>query len=182
MTVRTALLTLTLLAAACGGGAATATRTPAPPSSRPTAAAPTAVPSTAAGGAAEQLCFLTAADWQQFNYVTGANPDVTSDESVDANCQYASGLFLEVYTEASDADAQETYQTVLENAPFDGQDVTLPGADEAQFDSEVDPGHAGIAVRAGKLVFTISGLSRDTAQAELTTLAGLVLSRSAALQ
>lgn len=168
------VLTIAIVVA-CGGGGPTPTRTPAPPTSRPTAAAPTS------GGSAA-LCFLTPEDWQAFNYVTGAEPEVTSDESVDALCQYASGLFLEVYTEASEADAQETYQTVLENATYDGQAVTLPGADEAEFDPEVTDDHAGIAVRAGKLVFTISGLARDTAQAELMTLAGLVLSRSTAIQ
>ena len=162
---------------ACGGGTSTPTRSSVSPSARPTSAA-----SPAAGGGAEELCFLTPADWQAFNYVTGAEPGVTSDESVDAICEYASGLALEVYTEASEADAEETYQTVLENAPYEGQAVTLPGADEAQFDPEVEDDTAGIAVRAGNLVFTISGSARDSAQAELTALAALVLQRSTALQ
>jgi hypothetical protein len=162
---------------ACGGGTPTPTRTAAAPTARPTTAA-----TAAAGGGAEQLCFLTPADWQQFNYVTGAEPEVTSDESVDALCTYANGLFLEVYTEVSEADAEETYETILENVPFDGQDVTLPGADQAQFDPSTGDDNAGIVVRAGRLVFTISGLARDSAQAELTTLAGLVLQRSGSNQ
>jgi len=164
---------------ACGGGTSTPTRSSGPASARPTTVT---AASPSVGGGAEELCFLTAADWQQFNYVTGAEPDVTSDESVDALCQYASGLALEVYTEASEADAEETYETVLENAPFDGQDVTVPGADQAQFDPEVTDDHAGMAVRAGNLVFTISGLARETAQAELTALSTLVLTRSSAVQ
>ena len=180
MRILLVILTL-LLAAACGGGAPSATRTPARPTAAAATSVATAAPSANAGAA--QLCFLTPADWQAFNYVTGASPDVTSDESVDAICQYASGLFLEVYTEASEADAEETYQTVLDNAPFDaGQAVTVPGADEAEFDPEVTDDHAGIAVRAGNLVFSISGLARDTALAELTALAGLVVARSSTVQ
>jgi hypothetical protein len=160
---------------ACGGGAPTATRTAAPATPRP--ATPAATTASAAA-----LCFLTPADWQQFNYVTGSSPDVTTDES-GTFCQYASGLFLEVYPAASEADAESTFDTVLENVPMDNpQSVPVPGADEVAFDADIGDNHAGMAVRAGRLTFFVTGLARDTVQAELTTLAGLVLSRSSALQ
>jgi hypothetical protein len=168
----------------CGGTpAATGSPTPAVTGS-PTATA-TATASEVADGSAEPaaaLCFLTPADWQAFNYVTGAAPNVTSDAPGTATCQYASGLFLEVYTHQDSNDADETFQAILENAPFDEpQQLSLPGADKVVFDPEVTDNHAGIAVEAGKLVFTISALARDSSQSELMTLAGLVLQRAANL-
>jgi len=183
-----ALVLAMLVAALCGcGGTPTVTGTP-----RPTAtttatatATPTATASEVADGSAEPaaaLCFLTPADWQAFNYVTGAAPDVTSDAPGTAICQYASGLFLEVYTHQDTTDADATFQTVLADAPFDQpQQLTLPGADKVVFDPEVTDNHAGIAVQAGRLVFTISALARDSSQSELMTLAGLVLQRAANL-
>ena len=169
-----------LLLAACGDRVGpTVGPTNAPPTHGGTSA-PTVAPS---ASSAEALCVLTPADWQAFNYVTGAAPDVTSDEPGTAICQYASGLFLEMYTHASQADAQATYETMLENIPMDAPEtLTLPGADEVTFDADIGDNHAGIAVRAGNLDFLITGLNRDTVQAELLTLAGLVLARSAELQ
>ena len=121
---------------------------------------------------------LTAVDWQAFNYVTGATPDVTSEGPGQAICQYASGLFLEVYTHANEQEAIDTFDTIVENAPFEGTtELTLPGAASVLFDPGVSDDHSGILVRAGRLVFTIAGLARDSAQAELTTLAGLALAR-----
>jgi hypothetical protein len=175
------LLTMLVLVviAACGGGPATATRTPNPPSPspRPTAAAPTSDGSAA-------LCFLTAADWQQFNYVTGAEPDIIPDQPEGTTiCQYASGLFLEVYTQDTESEAEETLQTIVENIPMDEpEELTLPGADEAMFDADTGDNHAAIAFRAGRAAFVITGLARDTVQSELMTLAGLVLTRSTAIQ
>jgi hypothetical protein len=183
-----ALILLVLVAALCGCGgtpAATGSPTPTRTATATATAAPTPTPSEVVDGSAEPaaaLCFLTPADWQAFNYVTGAAPDVTSDAPGTAICQYASGLFLEVYTHQDSNDADATYQTILENAPFDQpQQLTLPGADKAVFDPEVTDNHAGIAVQAGKLVFTISALARDSSQSELMTLAGLVLQRAANL-
>jgi hypothetical protein len=177
VSIRLAALSLALLAAACGGGAAP-TRTPTPATLRPATAAPTTTSADAA------LCVLTAQDWQQFNYVTTANPNVAPDQPEGtAICQYASNLFLEMYTHDNEADAAATLETIRQEAPFDGdQTVTLPGADVARYDADVGDNHAGIVVQAGKLTFVIYGLARDSSQAELTTLAGLVLTRSQSVQ
>jgi len=169
-----------LMIAACGGGGAP---TAAPSPSAPPAASTPPAPTTPGGSDAAGLCVLTAADWQQFNYVTGATPDVISDEPGTAICQYASALFLEMYTHDNETDADATYQTMLENIPVDEPQVlTLPGADAVTFDPDIGDNHAGIVVRAGRLDFLITGLARDSVQAELMTLAGLVLARTAALQ
>jgi hypothetical protein len=169
-----------MIFAACGGGGAS---TPAPSPTAPPAASATAPPTSSGGSDATALCVLTAEDWQQFNYVTTATPDVISDEPGTVICQYASALFLEMYTHDNVTDAQATYQTMLENIPVDEpQQLTLPGADVVTFDPDIGEDHAGIVVRAGNLDFLITGLARDSVQAELMTLAGLVLERTATLQ
>lgn len=134
--------------------------------------------------APEALCaLLTPADWQQFNYVTGAQPDVTSDAPGTALCQYASTLTFEVYVDETAEDAAETFQTILENAPFEGaEEVTLAGADEAQIDMQITDETSGIAVRAGRVTFTIGGPAREEAQEQLKTLAETVLGRISALR
>lgn len=177
-----ALSVLVFLVAACGGGAAQTQR---PAVTSTPGSGPTAAP-TAAGGlpTAAQLCgFLGSSDWGQFGYVTAAQPDVDSDGAGTAICGYANGLSLEVYVDATEDFAEATFQTILENAPFDGsQALPLPGADEVQFDPEIAEDGAGIAVRAGRVSFTIGVPTGDDAQIEATTLAALVLARSAALQ
>jgi hypothetical protein len=171
---------LMLVLAACGGGSTPTSAPSAPPASPPPVATASAVGATADAGSAEALCLLTPEDWQQFNYITGASPDVTSDGPGSAICQYASGLFLEVYTHADETEAEATYQTVLDSIPVDEpQEVPLPGADEVVIDPSTGDGeHAGIVVRAGRLVYTISTRSGDEAQAQLTALAALVLARA----
>ena len=174
-----ALAAVVAIVIGCGGTAATPTRQPTP---KPTVAPTQTAIADGSADAAAALCVLTPADWQAFNYVTGAHPDVTSDAPGTATCQYASGLFLEMYTHQDVNDADETFQTILENAPFDEPTtLTLPGADKVIFDPEVTSNHAGIAVQAGNLVFTISALAGDNAQTQLTTLAGLVLTRASNL-
>ena len=174
------LLLLGLVAGCVGDGAPTAS--PAA-TSAPDVTTAAGTPTAAGDDPAAELCLLTVEDWHQFNYVTGAEPDVTSDAPGTAICQYASGPFLEVYAEGSEEDAAATFQTIVDNAPFDDpQELAIPGADEVLFDPEISEDHAGIAVRAGRLAFTISALARDSVQQELMTLAGLVLARSADLQ
>jgi len=178
-----ALLAVLAVFYGCGGSpAATATRAPVSTTAAPPSPTATEVGDGSADPAAA-LCVLTAQDWQAYNYVTSAQPDVTSDGPGTAICQYASGLFLEMYTHQDASAAGDTLQTVLENAPFDSpQELTLPGAQRVVFDPEIsDDNHAGIAVQAGKLAFAIYGLSKDTSQAELTALAALVLQRASNL-
>lgn len=175
-----AVFAVSLLMAACGGGGAP---TNAPSPTTPPSASATPAPTATGGSDAAALCVLTPEDWQQFNYVTGATPDVISDEPGSAICQYASALFLEMYTHDNETDAEATFETMLENIPVDEpQELTLPGADAVTFDPDIGDNHAGIVVRAGRLDFLITGLARETVQAELMTLAGVVLTRTAALQ
>src|SRR5687768_3202626 len=137
-----------LMIAACGGGGAP---TAAPSATTPPAASATPGPTATGGSDAAALCVLTPEDWQQFNYVTGATPDVISDEPGTAICQYASALFLEMYTHDNETDAEATYQTMLENIPVDEpHELTLPGADAVTFDPDIGDNHAGIVVRAGR--------------------------------
>jgi hypothetical protein len=153
--------------AACGGGP-TPTRSGAPASALTTA---------------EGLCgLLGASDWQQFNYVTAAQPDVSSDGEGTAICSWADGLDLEVYTHTDASEAEATYDTVIENVPMDDpQPFLVQGAAQSAFDSDLGDGRAGMVAQAGRLVVFVSGVSRDTAQAELAALAGLVIARGSTL-
>ena len=63
----------------------------------------------------------------------------------------------------------------------DAQPFYVQRAAQSVFDSDIGDGSAGMAAQAGRLTLSVSGLSRDTAQAELATLAGLVIARGAAL-
>lgn len=183
--MRFVLVTLLGFVAACGGGAspttsrapASATRTPSPAS--------VAAPSAPSGDltTAEGLCgLLQAADWQQFNYVTAATPDVSSDGEGTAICSWADGLTLEVYSHGSAAEAEETFDTVVENVPMDdAQPFYVQGAAQSVFDSDIGDDQAGLVAQAGRLTVFVSGLSRDSAQVELATLAGLVIARGASL-
>lgn len=178
------LLLILITVAACGGGS-NPTATVSRPTIGPTAGATSAPVTSLPGGlpTAAQLCgLLTAADWGTFNYVTAAQPDVASDAPGTATCTYANGLFLETYVDETPGAAEETFETILENAPFDGAaSIAIPGADEVQLDNEIAAGDAGIAVRAGRVSFTIGLPAGEAAQTQLTTLAALVLSRVATL-
>lgn len=181
-----ALIVLTALLAACGGPQASAS--PTPGTTTPT---PTATPGMTASGATgltpEALCnFLLPTDWQQFNYVTTAQPEVTSDAPGTAICYYARTLYFEIYVDETPGDAEATYDTIIENAPFDaGEQVTIAGADEAEIDMEitgVEDDTSGIVVRTGRVTFTIGGPARDEARAQLQTLAETVVQRVASLR
>jgi hypothetical protein len=180
-----AMLAVMALVAGCGG----VTATPRPTATATaTEAGSTAAPRVGASPlstltGAEGLCsLLTSEDLGQFNFVTAASPDVSSDGPGTAICQYASGIFLEVYVDDTPEAAEETYQTILENAPFEGgHAVQVLGADEAQVDTEVGDDSAGIAARAGRLSITLSLPPSDTVELQLATLATLVLQRASDL-
>jgi len=179
----TALIALVLVACG-GGGSPTVSRGPATATAS-RAPASVAAPSAPSGDLTtpEGLCgLLQAADWQQFNYVTAAKPDVSSDGEGTAICTWANGLTLEVYTDDSAADADATFDTVVENVPMDdAQPFYVQGAAQSVFDSDIGDDSAGLAAQAGRLTVFVSGLSRDTAQVELATLAALVIARGSSL-
>ncbi len=184
------LVLLAMTVSVACGGTSTPTRASVAPSltggiPRTPPPASAAAPSAPSGdlGTAEGLCgLLTAADWQQFNYVTAAQPDVSSDGEGTAICSWADGLELEVYTHADESEAEATYETIIENVPMDDpQPFYVPGSAQSVFDSDIGDDSAGMVAQAGRLTVFVSGLSRDTAQTELAALAGLVLARGAAL-
>jgi hypothetical protein len=179
-----AMLAVMALVAGCGGVTATPqpTATATATEVGSTAAPPGASPLSTLTGA-EGLCsLLTSEDLGQFNFVTAASPDVSSDGPGTAICQYASGIFLEVYVDDTPEAAAETYQTILRSAPFEGgHAVQVLGADEAQVDTEIGDDSAGIAARAGRLSITLSLPPSDTVELQLATLATLVLQRASDL-
>ncbi|HUR15656.1 MAG TPA: hypothetical protein VMZ33_00095, partial [Candidatus Limnocylindrales bacterium] len=175
------------IAVACGGGSAPTRASVAPSLTGGIPHPPSAAaPSGPSGDLAtpEGLCgLLTAADWQQFDYVTAAQPDVSSDGEGTAICTWANGLTLEVYTHADASEAEETFATVVENVPMDDpQPFYVPGSAQSVFDSDIGDDSAGMVAQAGRLTVFVSGLSRDTAQAELAALAGLVIARGSSLK
>jgi hypothetical protein len=181
-------LTALVLVACGGGGGPTVSRGPATSTATSTATrapASVAAPSAPSGGLTtpEGLCgLLQAADWQQFNYVAAAKPDVSSAGEGTAICTWANGLTLEVYTDDNAQDAEATFDTVVENLPMDDpQPFYVPGSAQSVFDADIGDGQAGLVAQAGRLTVFVSGLSRDAANAELATLAGLVITRGASL-
>lgn len=180
--LRATVMVLSLLVVAACGGGASPTATSRTPTSGPTLAAASDPPATTGPGglptAADLCALLTAEDWGTFNYVTAAQPDVESDGPGSAICTYANGLFLETYVDETPEDAEDTFQTIVDNAPFDGNmSVAIPGTDEVQFDEEVSAGRAGVAVRTGRVSFTIGLPAGEAAQTQLTALAAIVLQR-----
>ncbi len=151
--MRVALILVVLLAAACGGGPAPSRSPSGTTNATATAGgpgSPTAPDETGDATSAEALCgLLTAADWQQFGYITGAQPDVASDEPGTAICTFANGLFLEVYTHSQPAEAAETFDTIVENAPFDEPvDLPMSGTEDVIFDADIGDDNAGILPQA----------------------------------
>jgi hypothetical protein len=173
-----AILVFGVFASACGG-ASPGTPT-APVTSTPGTPQGTSAVSAGTLPEADALCaLLTAQDWSQFGYVTGAQPDVSSDGPGSAYCVYANGLGLDVFVDEAADDAEETYRTVIENAGFaDGRSVELPGADEATIDTDLGGDAAGIVVRQGRVTFTIALPSGEAAEAQLLALAAIVMQRT----
>jgi hypothetical protein len=176
------MLTIALLVAACGGGGATSapTRAPATAVTQPSSNA------SAGGGGlptGEQLCaLLTANDFATLNLTADDQPTVNSDEPGTAYCSYKGGtsgaqggLELDAFANASDSDAQATYETASDEAGASSE-VALPGADQAAWDSEDQP--SVIVVRKGALTFVISVPPSDASATQLSTLASVVLLRA----
>jgi len=142
-------------------------------------------PSPAGGlASAEQLCsLLTAEDWGAFGFVTGAQPEINDEGPGTANCVFAGqsgatgGLELDAYVHDTVAEAEDTLEIIREGMP-NAQPITLPGADEALIDPDVDASYGAIVVRNGRFTYTISLPGSEQAQAQLTALAAAVLARS----
>lgn len=176
-----ALTVLTILVAACGGPAASPSPTPATTASTPTAGT---TASGASGLTPEELCnFLLPSDWQQFNYITTVEPEVSSNAPGTAMCGYARALHFEIYVEDTPDEAHATYETIIENAPFDaGEPVNIAGSQEAEIDMEITDETSGIVVRTGRIAFTIGAPAGEEARAQLETLAETVVQRVASLR
>jgi hypothetical protein len=177
------ILTIALLAAACGGGGATSapTRVPATAVTQPSTNA-----SPAAGGlpTGEQLCaLLTANDFATVNLTADDQPEVNSDAPGNAYCTYKGGvsggeggLELDAFVDASDSDAQGTFDTASGDTGA-STELALPGADQAVWDSEDQPNV--IVVRKGAFTFVIGVPPSDGSATQLSTLASVVLQRAA---
>jgi hypothetical protein len=177
-----------LAATGCGGSSATPTGSPRPTQTTAagTAAGGTLVPGDLA--TVEGLCgLLNAADFGQFGFVTAAQPSTNSDGPGTAYCVYAGesgatgGIEFDAFLDDTVADAEATFETAVDEAgPMaDATPITLPGADRAVIDTDIEGTWSSVVVRAGRLTFTISLPTSDAAEAQLTALAALVLARTA---
>jgi hypothetical protein len=178
---------ISVLVLACGGGAS--------PTLAPATPAPaTPVQSLAANGTpaagelptGDQLCsLLTPDDWATAGLTRPGLPQVNSDGPGSAYCSFSAGsgaqggLEFDAFVDATSADAQATTETATGEAGAT-QEIALPGVDEAFMDSEATP--SVLVARKGRLTLVISVPPSDSSQAQLATLAALVVSRSASVQ
>jgi hypothetical protein len=184
------IIAIALLVAACGGGGATTlpvgtvvhgTRAPATAVTQPTSNA-----TTAAGGlpTGDQLCtLLTGNDFATVNLTADDQPTVNSDGPGNAYCTYKGGtsganggLELDAFVDASDSDAQGTFDTASGDTGA-STELALPGADQAVWDSENQPNV--IVVRKGAFTFVLSVPPSHGSATQLSTLASVVLQRAA---
>jgi hypothetical protein len=163
------------LLAACGGGAV------------PTLPGGIVIPSGAPVTDLTKLCdLLGPADFTAAGIPGAGTPTVSSDGPGSAYCVYAGtsgatgGIELDVFV---GDDAEETYQTVLDESPATDP-LTIPGVDAA----EVADGTAGqadgfatIIVRKGNLVFAMSAPGGPGVSAKLAALAAVVVARGSGL-
>jgi hypothetical protein len=168
----------------CGGGAAPPTSAgPTPGKTATSTSEPaTDVPGTDATGA--QLCSLLGAeDFGAFGYVTAAEPSVSSDGPGNAYCVYAGesgatgGIEFDAFVDDTVEDAEETYRITTEPLAG-GAPAGVPGADESVIATGIEDTWAAIAVRKGKLTYTVSLPTSDEAETQLKVLAAAVLSRA----
>jgi len=112
-------------------------------------------------------------------------PQVNSDGPGSAYCTFTAtsgaqgGLEFDAFVDASESDAQGTFETASGDAGAT-EEVALPVADQAAMDSSDSPGV--LVVRKGNLTFVISVPPSDASQAQLATLAALVLTRATSLE
>jgi hypothetical protein len=137
----------------------------------------------------EALCVLTPADFTTAGVTGAAKPSANlEDGGKSAYCVYSGksaatgGIELDVFSPAgaSQADIKETYKTAIGESSSAMVPIKIDGADEATWSAHAvsgGPPFATIAIRRGDLVFVLGIPAGKDAQAQLTSLSGLVLKR-----
>ena len=137
----------------------------------------------------EALCVLGPNDFAEAGVKTAAKPSANvQDNGASAYCVYAGksaatgGIELDVFSPAGStlADAKETFKTAIGEASAAMTPIRIEGADEAVWSGRAvsgGPPFATITVRRGDLVFSLGIPASKDAQAQLTSLSGLVLKR-----
>ena len=132
---------------------------------------------------------LTPADFQSVGIANAAKPTANvSDGGASAYCVYAGksgatgGIELDVFhpAGASAAEARDTFKTAASEGVTGMKPIAIAGADEASWSANAVSGgkpFATITVRRGTLVFSLSFPASANAQAQLTKLASVVLTR-----
>lgn len=181
-------LVTAIVLVACSGGSGT-TPQPTLPAIRSIALPSLVVSSAAAGSGSlpsgQQLCaLLTANDWAQVNLSqASAAPTINSDGPGSAYCTYSGtagasgGLEFDAFAEQVPSDAQDTFNTMSGELPG-GQPATLPGADAALINANVDGTYGVIIVRNGRFTYSIALPASNASDTQLQTLAALVLTRA----
>ena len=141
----------------------------------------------AASHAGSGLCVLRPNDFAEAGVAKASEPSVNvQDGGKSAFCVYAGksvatgGIELDVFLPAgaSPVEIKETYQTVIAESGAEMTPIRIEGADEARWSAHAvsgGPPFATIVVRRRELVFTIGIPPSKNAQAQLTSLSGLVL-------
>jgi hypothetical protein len=144
---------------------------------------------TAPRRAGEALCVLSPTDFGEAGVPNASKPSANvQDGGASAYCVYAGksaatgGIELDVFSPAgaSPAEVKNTYQTAIGESSSGMTPIRIEGADEARWSAHAvsgGPPFATIAVRRGDLVFVLGIPANKDAQAQLTSLIGLVLKR-----
>jgi hypothetical protein len=186
-------MTAALVGSACSGGAsplnsAVPTGSGSPAGSA--AATPSPLPSESgspggSGLAGQELCsLLTPADFTAAGVSGAASPRTNSTTPNDAYCVYAGnssatgGIEFDIFIEASATDAQGVYTNAALPGPPTDVVAEFTGIDQAQLATTP---FAMIVVRRDTVTFDIGFPANPKAHDQLTTLANLVLTRSAPL-
>jgi hypothetical protein len=139
--------------------------------------------------AGEALCVLSPNDFAEAGVRNASKASANVQEGgTSVYCGYAGksaatgGIELDVFSPAgaSPADIKATYETAIGESSGVMTSIRVEGADEARWSAHVisgGPPFATIAVRRGDLVFVLGIPANKDAQAQLTSLSGLVLKR-----
>ena len=161
----------------------------APATSQPTIRAAAATVAEASGSAlpaANELCrLITPADWSAAGLTGAQNPTIDSHGAGAAYCAYTpaagaqGGLELDAFVDLAVSNALDTFQA-MNSELSGGQIVSVPRADEALIDANVDGTYGALDVRSGRFSFSIAVPASSRSEAQLMSLASLVLARGQA--